>query len=135
MVEMNCVYEGDLHCQATHGPSGSVISTDAPKDNQGRGEAFSPTDLMGAALGTCMLTIMGIYARRHEINLSGASAKVAKDMTATPVRRIGKLTVVVRMPAAVAPDQRKPLESAALACPVYQSLHPEIQKEVKFEYV
>src|SRR5213593_3910341 len=82
MVAMDVVYEGKLRCRVTHEPSGSRIATDAPKDNQGLGEAFSPTDLVGAALGSCMLTIMGIYARRHSLDLSGTTAHVTKDMVA-----------------------------------------------------
>jgi putative redox protein len=135
MVEMNAVYEGQLHCSITHGPSGSTISTDAPKDNQGRGEAFSPTDLMGAALGACMLTIMGIHAQRQNLNITGASARVTKDMVTAPARRIGTLTVTIKAPKSVPAEQRQPLEAAALACPVYKSLHPDIVKNVRFEYV
>ncbi len=134
MVRIDCVYDGDLHCRTTHGPSGNVLATDAPKDNQGRGEAFSPTDLVAAALGTCMLTILGIYARRHDIDLEGATARVEKEMTAVPVRRIGKLKVALNLPAKIAPESRSVLETAALVCPVYKSLHPDIEKEVTFIY-
>lgn len=134
MVDMEAAYEGDLHCTVKHGPSGNVISTDAPKDNQGRGEAFSPTDLVGAALGSCMLTIMGIYARRHNIDISGATARVTKEMVTAPVRRIGKLTVIITVPARVPVEQRGPMEKAALACPVHQSLHPDMEKAVEFRY-
>jgi putative redox protein len=133
-VEMNAVYEGQLHCSIKHGPSGNVISTDAPKDNQGRGEAFSPTDLLGAALGSCMLTIMGIYAKRQNLDITGASAHVVKDMVTEPVRRIGTLTVKIKVPNGIPIEQRQPLESAALACPVYKSLHAELNKVVTFEY-
>src|SRR4051812_17281775 len=127
MVEMNVIYEGQLHCSAKHGPSGNVISTDAPKDNQGRGEAFSPTDLLGAALGTCMLTVMGIYAGRHNLDIGGTTAHVTKEMVTAPIRRIGKLTVTIKVPKPVPPDQREPLERAAMTCPVHQSLHPDVQ--------
>ncbi len=132
MVEMDVVYEGQLHCTAKHGPSGSVIATDAPKDNQGRGEAFSPTDLLGAALGTCMLTLMGIYAQRHNLDIGGASAHVTKEMVTSPVRRIGKLTVTVRVPKPIPTEHRQPLENAANTCPVHKSLHPDIKEEVTF---
>jgi len=134
MVEMDVTYEGDLHCSAKHGPSGNVLTTDAPKDNQGRGEAFSPTDLVGAAMGTCMLTVMGIFAQRHNIDLSGATAHVGKEMVVAPVRRIGKLTIAIHVPKPVAPEHRQPLEKAALTCPVYSSLHPDVQKSVTFTY-
>jgi putative redox protein len=135
MVEMNVVYEGQLHCSAKHGPSGNVISTDAPKDNQGRGEAFSPTDLVGAAMGTCMLTIMGIYAARHNLDITGTTAHVAKEMVTAPVRRIGKLTVTMKVSKPVPQDQRDAMEKAALTCPVFASLHPDVQKVVTFSYV
>jgi putative redox protein len=134
MVEMNVIYEGQLHCQATHGPSNATISTDAPKDNQGRGEAFSPTDLVGAALGSCMLTIMGIYAQRQKLDLSGVSARVTKEMVTAPIRRIGKLTVTFKLPAALSSEHRSALEKAALTCPVHQSLHPDVKLETAFNY-
>jgi len=134
MVEMNVLYEGELHCTAKHGPSGNVITTDAPKDNQGRGEAFSPTDLVGAALGTCMLTLMGIYARKHHIDISGATAHVGKEMITAPVRRIGKLTISIKVPKPVPAEHRAGIEHAAHTCPVMQSLHPDVLKVVTFEY-
>lgn len=134
MVEMDVTYEGQLHCVAKHGPSGNTLTTDAPKDNQGRGEAFSPTDLVGAAMGTCMLTIMGIYAGRHNIDISGATAHVTKEMVVAPVRRIGKLTVTISVPKPVAAEHRQPLEKGALSCPVYSSLHPDVEKVVTFKY-
>ena len=92
-VHIECQYQGDLHCSAVHGPSGTTLATDAPADNQGRAEAFSPTDLVATALGSCLLTIMGIYARPRNIRIEGARASVEKEMTATPPRRIAKLTV------------------------------------------
>lgn len=134
MVEMDVTYEGQLHCSARHGPSGATIGTDAPKDNEGRGEAFSPTDLVGAAMGTCMLTIMGIYARRQNLDISGTTAHVGKEMVVAPVRRIGKLTIAIRVPKPVPADQRPALEKAALTCPVYASLHPDVEKIVTFLY-
>ena len=84
MVSIQLEYQGDLHCRAVHGPSGTELSTDAPKDNQGKGESFSPTDLVATALGACMLTIMGIQARTLGINIDGTTATVDKEMTATP---------------------------------------------------
>lgn len=128
------VYEGDLRCRLTHGPSGDEITTDAPVDNMGKGEAFSPTDLLAASLGSCMLTVMGIAAQRHQINLKGASVDVEKEMVTQPFRRIGKLTVKIKMPEGIAPDQRKLLEDTALNCPVHKSLHPDVLTPVLFEY-
>ena len=93
MIEINSIYEGALRCSATHGPSCSVIETDAPVDNCGKGERFSPTDLAATSLGVCMMTIMGIFAERNEIDLSGTKVRVLKEMTPELPRRIAKLTV------------------------------------------
>ena len=134
MVKVSVVYEGDLHCRLTHGPSGASMATDAPKDNQGRGESFSPTDLVASALGSCMLTVMGIFAKRHLINLAGASAEVIKEMVQDPDRRVGKLTVMLQMPKGIDPAQRSPLEKTALTCPVFKSLNPAIEIPVQFNY-
>lgn len=134
MVRIEIQYEGDLHCSATHGPSQARLSTDAPLDNQGRGESFSPTDLVATALGTCMLTLMGIAAKRHGWDLRGASVEVEKAMVQQPVRRIGSLTVVIRVPGAFDEKARTLLERAALTCPVHQSLHPDVAKPVRFEW-
>ena len=131
-VQIEIVYRGELHCDATHGPSGTQLSTDAPVDNQGKGESFSPTDLVATALGTCMLTTMGIYARRHEVDLSGGTVTVLKEMTQVPVRRIARLTTEIRLPVSADHPQREALERAALTCPVHQSLHPDVQKPVTF---
>ena len=98
MVEIQMKYEGQLRCAATHGPSGDVLHTDAPKDNMGKGEAFSPTDLVATALGTCMLTTMAISAQRHGIPFEGATAKVGKEMVTSPLRRIGRLVVEISVP-------------------------------------
>ena len=134
MVEMKIVYEGHLHCVLTHGPSGAVINTDAPKDNMGRGEAFSPTDLVAAALGSCLLTVMGIQANRHQIDMQGAHADVSKEMVTVPQRRIGKITVIIHMPQGIPEDKRSMLEAAAHSCPVHQSLHPDTDIKVQFIY-
>ena len=131
MVEMTVVYQGDLHCAVVHGPSGSRIATDAPKDNEGKGEAFSPTDLVGAALGACMVTTMGIYARRHAIDIRGAKVHVVKEMVADPKRRIGRLGVKITMPATLDEKQRHALEVAAKSCPVHASLHPDVKLPVE----
>lgn len=134
MVEIDVVYEGDLHTEARHGPSGNTLTTDAPKDNEGRGESFSPTDLVATALGTCMITIMGIAARRKDLALEGGRVRVQKLMTTDPVRRIGKLAVVFDLPAGLSDADRGVLERAALACPVHKSLHPDIEIPVTFNY-
>ncbi len=133
MVESRVAYEGALRCRLTHGPSGSEISTDAPVDNQGRGEAFSPTDLVGAALGSCILTTMGIVAQRRSIRLEGATAKVVKEMTAQLPRRIDRLAVVVTLPAALSAADRETLRRAGEACPVHRSLHPDVKIDVTFK--
>jgi len=134
MVEITISYEGDLHCQAQHGPSGRTLETDAPKDNQGRGESFSPTDLVATALGTCMGTIIGIVAQRHQLDLRGTKITVQKEMTSSPPRRIGRLTTEIHLPIPANHPQRALLESAALGCPVHHSLHPDIEKPVTFHY-
>lgn len=134
MVAIQFEYQGDLHCRAIHGPSGSELNTDAPKDNQGRGESFSPTDLVATALGTCMLTVMGIAARTLNIDISGATATVEKEMTAAPPRRIESLTVRIRVPQSISAENRQKLERAAHTCPVHKSLHPDIQTPIEFTW-
>jgi putative redox protein len=137
-VECDVAYLGELRCEAKHGPSSVRIVTDAPVDNHGRGESFSPTDLVGAALGTCLLTIVGIVAQRHGWNVEGVRAHVTKEMIQQPVRRIGRLAVRITFPApaaaALGPDDRSRLETAARKCPVHQSLHPEIDAPIDFIY-
>lgn len=125
-------YQGDLRVRATHAPSGAELCTDAPVDNQGRGESFSPTDLVATALGTCILTVMGIYAARHEIDLRGTSIKVGKIMSATPPRRIARLEISLECPADPGTRHTQALELAAQACPVHQSLNPDIEKPMRF---
>jgi len=132
MVKVYIEYQGDLHCSARHGPSRATLQTDAPVDNQGKGEAFSPTDLVGTAMGTCMATIMGIYARQKGIALEGMRIEVTKEMTATPPRKIARLTTEIWMPAGLA--RHAGLEAAALTCPVHQSLHPDVEKPVQFHW-
>jgi len=137
-VNVDIVYQGQLRCLANHGPSGGQITTDAPVDNHGRGEAFSPTDLVAAALGSCMVTIMGIVAERGKLDISGTQVHVEKHMIQQPVRRIGELRVRIAIPKEKAEkltvDDRLKLETAAKACPVHKSLHPEIQIPLEFVY-
>ena len=134
MVQISIAYQGQLHCEAEHGPSRMKLATDAPKDNHGKGETFSPTDLVATALGTCMLTVMGIVAQRHSIPMEGVRASVGKEMATSPVRRIGRLTVEIHVPGHLSPEQQKLLENAAHTCPVHKSLHPDIEIPVKFHW-
>jgi putative redox protein len=127
MVQIEIEYPGNLRCQAIHADSRTALLTDAPKDNQGNGESFSPTDLVATALGTCMLTTMGILARRLNVDMARSTCVVQKEMVSTPARRVGKLTVEIHAPAAVPTEARARLEEAALTCPVYRSLHPDVQ--------
>ena len=132
-VDITGTYTGNLNVGLHHGPSGREISTAAPVDNQGDGSSFSPTDLVAAALGACMLTIMGILAERDGIDLRGARFRVEKHMRSDP-RRIDRLPVVLELPASLTPKQRAKLERGALTCPVHHSLLPDIEKPVRFEY-
>ncbi len=134
MVRIEIRYAGELRCEATHGPSGSTLVTDAPVDNHGRGAAFSPTDLLATALGTCMATTMGIVAERHGIDLSGALVSVDKDMVSAPTRRVGRLVTLVQVPVDPGDENRRRLEQAALLCPVHASLHPDVQHPVTFRW-
>jgi putative redox protein len=134
MVVIEGRYVGDLRCEATHEPSGSKLSTDAPIDNMGRGEAFSPTDLVATALGTCIVTIMAIAARLRGIDFSGVTFRVEKHMATDPVRRIGRLDVTIHLPASIAAEDRTVLERAAHACPVHKSLHPDVAAPINFLY-
>lgn len=135
MVEMTVRYAGDFHCELTHKPSGAGFSTDAPKDNQGRGAAFSPTDLLGASLASCILTTMAISARlKLNIGLGEMSAVVTKEMTSEPPRKVKRLSTVVTMPLGLDEHQRKSLEATAHHCPVHLSLHPDIELPIQFIY-
>ena len=135
MVAIDIRYKGDLRCEAVHGPSGATVLTDAPVDNEGRGESFSPTDLTATSLGTCMLTIFGIVARRHEIDPGEVRVRVEKHMAAEGPRRIGRLVVRIEVPLPEDHPKRKLLEKAALACPVHLSLHPDIEQDIAFAWV
>lgn len=134
MVEITATYEGNLRTIATHGPSGVQLTTDAPVDNQGKGESFSPTDLCATALISCMATIMGIKANSLGIDLTGMKLSVAKHMSKDPPRRITALPVEIHAPASVSADHRASLERACRACPVFQSLHPAIDKTLHFHW-
>lgn len=134
MVRLDVTYEGELHATARHEPSGAEISTDAPKDNEGRGEAFSPTDLLAASVASCMLTVMGIVARRHGWALEGATAEVEKHMVTEPQRRVGRVVARFQMPAGIPEDARPILERSAHTCPVHRSLHPDVAVDLSFHW-
>ncbi len=134
MVEATGIYQGEKRCQVVHGPSKTQISTDAPKDNNGRGEAFSPTDLVGVALATCILTTIAIVAERDAVDVKGSSFRVTKEMSANP-RKIDTLSVYLKLPAAIPTDYRSKLEHIAKTCPVHRSLHPDVKMPIVFEWV
>lgn len=132
-VEISGRYLGGLKVELEHGPSGTVIHTAAPVDNNGDGSSYSPTDLVAAALASCMVTIMGILAERDGIDLSGLSFSLEKHMRSDP-RRIDRIPVRIEMPSGLAPDQRRKLERGALTCPVHRSLLEAIERDVEFVY-
>jgi putative redox protein len=129
------VYDGNLRTVCTHLQSGSVIETDAPVDNQGKGERFSPTDMVATALGTCMLTIMGIKARDMNIDLKGVKIEVQKNMKADP-RRIGGIILTFHFPESLILSDKEQtiLERAAHTCPVMYSIHPDIEVNTTFNW-
>lgn len=133
MVAITIVYEGDLHCEATHGPSQTTLTTDAPLDNGGKAESFSPTDLVATALGTCMLTVMGLKARSLDVDIAGTTATIEKEMASAP-RRIGRLVAKVTVPHDLSVNVREQLERAAVTCPLYQSLSEKIDKQIAFTW-
>jgi putative redox protein len=133
MVEANIKYLGNKRCELTHLQSGSKIETDAPKDNLGLGEKFSPTDLVAVALGSCIVTTMAIVAEREKFEFLGAEAKVIKEMNATP-RRIAQIAIHIKMSAKTPENLRARLERVATECPVHKSLHPDVKIPIQFEY-
>lgn len=128
-------YSGDLRTSAIHLRSGTLIETDAPIDNNGKGARFSPTDLVATALGSCMLTIMGIVARNHHIYIEGTTCDIEKIMETNP-RRIGEIKVdmTIKGAAAYSDKEKKILEHAALTCPVFESLNADLKKTVRFNW-
>ena len=135
MVQINISYEGGLHCSATHQPSGTSLTTDAPVDNQGKGESFSPTDLVATALGTCIATTIDIHARRQLIDLTGMRLTVKKEMSSAAPRRIAKLETEIWFPFPLKNDPERLLEKVALSCPVHHSLSEAVQKPITFHYL
>ena len=133
MSTSKVVYKGELRTESTHLQSGSVIVTDAPKDNHGKGEAFSPTDMVANSLATCMLSIMGIKANAMNVDIAGSTADVTKIMQTEP-RMISEIVVVLDMQGVDDEKSRIILERSAMTCPVFLSLHPDIKKTVSFKW-
>jgi len=134
METIRSSYKGDLRTEAIHVRSAVTIFTDAPPDNQGKGESFSPSDLLAASLGSCMMTIMGIAGRTHNINVEGTTFRITKVMAANP-RRVSEVHVEFNMPdRSYTEKEKKILDQAAKTCPVALSLHPDIKQEVKFVF-
>ncbi|AZZ35637.1 osmotically inducible protein OsmC [Bdellovibrio sp. qaytius] len=134
MVNISSTYTGQKHCEATHGPSNSVIHTDAPKDNNGLGETFSPTDLVATAVGTCILTTVAIFAEKENISIVGATSYTEKVMTPPP-RRIGSLKTVCKFPNTIPEEFKKRIPEIAEMCPVKKSLHPDVVVDVEILFV
>lgn len=131
MATVETTYVGDLRTENIHVQSGTKILTDAPTDNQGKGEAFSPTDLLAVALGTCMLTTIAIKTRNDGINIDDAKCSVTKVMSSNP-RRVAEIQIKLNFPKRYTEKEQKLLEEIALTCPVYLSLHPDLKKTVDF---
>jgi uncharacterized OsmC-like protein len=127
------VYTGNLRCKAQHIQSGTIIESDAPTDNKGKGEKFSPTDLLCVSLATCMLTTMGIKARDLQVDITNATADVIKHMFSDP-RRVGKIEVIVNLPATGNDEERKTLEKTGDNCPVMKSIHPNIEVMINYNW-
>lgn len=132
-VRMEGRYQGDLKVRLRHGPSGAEIVTVAPVDNHGDGSSFSPTDLCSVSLGTCMLTVMAIYAEENGIPFGEAGFELEKHMRSDP-RRIDRIPLTMRMPAGLTIEQREKLERVGRCCPVSRSLHPDVRQEIAFVY-
>ena len=134
MGNFKVLYQGELRNEATHLASGSTITTDAPLDNNGKGEAFSPTDLLCTSLATCMSTIMGITARKNQLDIDGMELDIVKVMAANP-RRVAEVVIKFKMPdRPFSESDRELLENAARTCPVAMSLHPDLKQLVSFEW-
>lgn len=135
MATVKTIYTGDLRNESVHIQSGSKLITDAPKDNQGKGEAFSPTDLVATAYGACVLTIMGIAAKTHGFTIEGATVETEKVMATNP-RRIAELITIITLPHNnYSTKEKKIIELTAKECPVYNSLHPDLKKDITFRYL
>ena len=130
MPTVSCRYSGELRCEATHHGSGAVLITDAPINNSGKGEEFSPTDLLATSVATCMLTIMGITAKSRNWSIEGSTAEVDKLMTQSGPRKVEKLRVQLKLPQKLSNEQRSLLQRVAEQCPVKRSLDPSIHLEL-----
>ena len=135
MVTITSRYDGGLRCTSTHGPSQVTLITDAPVDNHGKGESFSPTDLVATAVANCMMTVMAIAAERHGVDVKGTTVTIGKEMSSDSPRRIVGLKSVMSIPLPADHPQRLLLEAAALACPVKKSISTEIDASVEFRWV
>jgi len=133
MSTAKVTYLGNLRTENEHLKSGDKFITDAPTDNNGKGEAFSPTDTVATGLANCMITMMGIKARDMKVNMDGTTAMVTKTMAADP-RRISKIEVVLNFPAGIDGKSKKILENTARTCPVHYSLHPDIERVITFNW-
>ncbi|MBQ4614673.1 MAG: OsmC family protein [Akkermansia sp.] len=134
MVKCTVKYQGELHCELTHGPSGATVCSDAPVDNRGKGESFSPTDLMCSAMAACMETIMGIYAADNGIDLRGTEISVSKEMSANP-RRIARIVTEITVPLPADTAHKAALEECVLGSPAMRSLHPDIEVPITWNWV
>ena len=134
MVDIKITYMGDLRTKAKHLKSGTVLNTDAPVDNMGKGESFSPTDMLATALGSCMLTIMGIKANQHEVDIKDTTVDISKEMSENP-RRISRLALKITFQNNIEPKYQKLFERAAHQCPVSKSIHPDIDESIEFIYL
>ena len=135
MPSIETIYLGELRTEATHLLSGNKLLTDAPPDNQGRGEYFSPTDLVATALGSCMVTVMGIAARTHGFNIDGARLVITKIMTGEAPRRIAEIVIDLTFPHGDYPEKvKKIIEYSIKNCPVALSLHPDMNQTVTVHY-
>ena len=126
MTKMTVDYEGDLHCKITHEPSKTTIFTDAPVDNQGKGESFSPTDLLAASLASCIATTLAIFAEKKGWDLRGMRLEVEKEMQSVPLRSIGRLPISIWMPISLSAEERLVVERVVKTCPVHKALASEI---------
>lgn len=133
MVKIDITYDGNKKCTLKH-EEGAVIRTDAPKDIGGDASAFSPTDLVAAGLGSCIITTMAMFAERHGIDLAGARVHVTKEMVTEPTRRLGRLATTVTLPASVPQEMRETLERVGHQCPVHKSLHPDVDAPIEYVY-
>jgi uncharacterized OsmC-like protein len=134
MTFISGIYQGQLRCQLLHEQSKSEIVTDAPTDNHGKGEAFSPTDLLAAALGSCLITVMAIRARTKKVDIGKPTFSIRKVMRPQP-RKISRIEIDIKLPGTIKEEDRNYLESQALKCPVALSLDPAIEQRINFEYV